>query len=321
MHAVRYLVLGCGAIGGTVAAGRVRDGHEVLVCDADPAVVSAVRADGLRIDGPVEQFTVRPAAISPAELPGQIDMPVLVAVKAHHTGAAAELLAGRLAAGAFAVSLQNGLTAEVLAAALGEDRVVEAVVNFGADVVEPGVVLRGNRATFLIGELDGRLSERARALAGDLAGARATAGILGYTWGKEAYGAMLFATAVSDLPIGEVFADPAYQRLLIAVAGEVLAQAPVPPRPLDGFDPGDLAGSLSRLAEFNRGSAKKYSGIYRDLVVRKRKTEIDEVLRDIRGPIIGKVASIIHDIEAGRRDNERANLDELADFVAGLPAA
>ena len=35
-------MLGCGAIGGTVAAGLVRDGHDVLVCDADPAVVAAI---------------------------------------------------------------------------------------------------------------------------------------------------------------------------------------------------------------------------------------------------------------------------------------
>ena len=39
---MRYVVLGCGAIGGTVAAGLARDGHDVLVSDADPAVVSAV---------------------------------------------------------------------------------------------------------------------------------------------------------------------------------------------------------------------------------------------------------------------------------------
>jgi len=55
-------------------------------------------------------------------------------------------------------------------------------------------------------------------------------------------------------------------------------------------------------------------------VVRKRKTEIDEMLRDIHGPIFNKVARIIHDIEEGRRVNERANLDELAHFVVGLPA-
>jgi 2-dehydropantoate 2-reductase len=108
---------------------------------------------------------------------------------------------------------------------------------------------------------------------------------------------------------------------MIAIAREVLAQAPFRVESFDGFDPADLEGSLDRLVEFNRNSAKQYSGIYRDLVVRKRKTEIDEVLRDVSGPIFARVAEMIHDIEAGRRVNERANLDELADFVAGRPAA
>ena len=56
-------------------------------------------------------------------------------------------------------------------------------------------------------------------------------------------------------------------------------------------------------------------------MVRKRKTEIDEMLRDVNGPIFNKVAEIIHDIEAGDRVNERANLDELAEFVAARQAA
>ena len=145
--------------------------------------------------------------------------------------------------------------------------------------------------------------------------------MLGYLWGKEAYGAMLWAGAVSDLTIAEHLEDPRYRPVMIAIAREVLAQAPVPVESFDGFEPDDLEGSLDRLAAFNRNSAKKYSGIYRDLVVRKRKTEIDEMLRDINGPIFNKVAEIIHDIEDGRRVNTRANLDELAEFVAALPAA
>jgi len=119
---VRYLVLGCGAIGGTVAAGLARDGHDITVCDADPAVVRAVLKRGLRIEGPVEQFTAMVPAIGPADLPDRIDGPVLLAVKAHHTAAAAALLAPRLAPGAFVVSLQNGLNAEVIAAAVGPSR-------------------------------------------------------------------------------------------------------------------------------------------------------------------------------------------------------
>lgn len=88
------MVLGCGAIGGTVAAGLARDGHDVLVSDADPAVVSAVNSDGLRICGPVEEFTAYPRAVGPDALPVVLDHPVLLAVKAHQAAAAAGVLAG-----------------------------------------------------------------------------------------------------------------------------------------------------------------------------------------------------------------------------------
>jgi 2-dehydropantoate 2-reductase len=311
---MRYLVLGCGAIGGTVAAGLVRDGHDVLVCDADPAVVAAIKADGLRIEGPVEQFTARPAAIGPGELPEKIDFPVLVACKQQHTAAAAALLAGRLAGEAFVASLQNGLPSPALAAAAGPGRVVQACVNFGADVIAPGVVMRGNRGTFKIGETDGTLSARVGALAADIADAEATTQVMGFIWGKEAYGAMLFATAVSDLAIHEVFDDPAYHPLLLAVAREVLGQAPVRPLPLDGFDPDDLPGSLPRLADFNRRSAKSHSGIYRDLAVRRRKTETEAILGPLRGFLITRIAELIAAIEAGTRTCSRENLDLLAAY-------
>jgi 2-dehydropantoate 2-reductase len=309
--AVRYVVLGCGAVGGTVAAGLVRDGHDVLACDADPAVVEAIGARGLRIEGPVENFTVQMPIVTPSDLPDRLDCPVLVAVKAHHTAAAAALLAGRICGDGFAVSLQNGLTTQILAAAVGPDRVVEAVVNFGADVTEPGVVLRGNRATFMVGEPDGHLSARARALAADIADAVATGDILGYAWAKLAYSAVLAATAVSDLPIAEVLAEPAYRPLLTELAQQVVAQAPVPPMPLDGFDAGDLPGSLDRLAAFNRASAKTHTGIYRDLVIRHRPTEVPAIFGDLTGPLLPLVVEQVRAIEQGRRSCSRENLDLL----------
>jgi 2-dehydropantoate 2-reductase len=182
--------------------------------------------------------------------------------------------------------------------------------------------MQGNVGTFRVGELDGgRITQRVLDLVEALPYAKPTENVLGFLWGKEAYGAMLWAGAVSDLTIAEHLEDPRYRPVMIAIAREVLAQAPVKVESFDGFDPDDLEGSLDRLAEFNRRSAKQYSGIYRDLVVRKRKTEIDEMLRDVDGPIFSKVAGIIHDIEEGRRVNERANLDELAEFVAALPAS
>jgi 2-dehydropantoate 2-reductase len=153
-------------------------------------------------------------------------------------------------------------------------------------------------------------------LADALPYAVATDNVLGYLWGKEAYGAMLWAGAVSDLSIAETLERPAYRLLMVALAEEVLAQAPVAVESFDGFVPDDLEGSLDRLAVFNRKSAKSHSGIYRDLMVRKRKTEVDEVHKDIQGPIFDRVVEMIHDIEEGRRTCEVRNLDELAAFVA-----
>jgi 2-dehydropantoate 2-reductase len=314
LRAVRYLLVGCGAIGGTVAAGLARDGHEILVCDGDRAVVAAVSERGLRIEGPVEQFSVRVPAVLPSGLPARIDGPVLLAVKSHHTAAAMAQLAPRLGPGGYVVSLQNGLNTQVIADAVGPGRVVEAFVNFGADVTEPGVVLRGNRGTFVIGEPDGRLTERVSALAADIADAVPTADVLGYLWAKQAYGAQLFATAVSDLPIYAVFEDPAYRDLLLALARQVLAQAPVTAMPFDGFDPADLEGSLARLAVFNRGSAKTHTGVYRDLAILHRPTEAPAILGPLTGPLARRVAELVAAIEQGRRTCTRANLDLLAAY-------
>ncbi len=51
--------------------------------------------------------------------------------------------------------------------------------------------------------------------------------ILGYLWSKQAYGAMLFATAVSDLPIADALDEPRYRPLFVRLAEEMLAEAPV----------------------------------------------------------------------------------------------
>ena len=311
---MRYHVIGCGAIGGTVAAGLARDGHDVVIADADPRVVTAIRERGLTISGPVENFTVELPAISPAELPASLTGPVLVAVKAHHTAAAAALLAGRLAGDGHVVSLQNGLNADILAAAAGPGRVIEAFVNFGADVLEPGLVLRGNRGTFVVGEIDGTVTRRVRTLAADIADAAVTTNVLGYLWAKQAYGAMLFATAVSDLAIHEVLGDTAFQPVLLELARQVLAQAPVSPMPFDGFDPADLPGSLARLTEFNRASAKTHSGVYRDLAVLHRPTEVNAILGPLQGALVRQVASLVRAIERGDRACSRGNLELLGAY-------
>lgn len=306
-------IVGAGAIGGTVGAHLIRAGHDVLLCDADPAHVEAINRDGITIEGPVENFTVPARAVLPADLPSSLER-VAVAVKSHHTTQAAELLRDRLTQDGYVVSLQNGLTAGALTSVVGDERLIVSFVNFGADVLAPGRIMQGNIGAFRVGELTGPVTPRVRELVEALPYAEATDNILGYLWGKEAYGAMLYAGAVSDLSIADSLEQPRWRPLMLAIAREVLAQSPVRPEAFDGFDPEDLEGSLDRLVAFNRASAKSHSGIYRDLMVRKRKTEVADLLHDLAGPLTTHVGRIIEAIERGERTCEVANLELMAAY-------
>jgi 2-dehydropantoate 2-reductase len=307
-----YVIVGAGAIGGTVGARLAAAGKRVLLCDADPAHVAAINADGLGIEGPVEELHVRVPAVTPADLPDGLGA-VLLAVKAQDTDEALSAVVPRLLPDGFVVSLQNGVNEPLIATRVGEERTVGAFVNFGADWVAPGRIFLGGRGALYVGELDGRRSDRVERLLADLPDAKATSNILGFLWAKEAYGAMLFATAVSDLSIADALAEPRFRGVFVQLAREVLAAAPVPVEPFDGFDQHDLEGSIDRLVDFNRRSAKTHSGIYRDLMVRRRKTE-KAMLADIDGPLLQRTLELIEEIEEGRRTCEVANLELLAAY-------
>jgi 2-dehydropantoate 2-reductase len=168
-----------------------------------------------------------------------------------------------------------------------------------------------------------------------------TPNIWGYLWGKEAYGAMLFATALTNDSIADALDRSEYRDLYIALAREILTVAralDVTPEPFDGFDPrAYLPGadptlaqqSLDQLVAFNRRSAKTHSGIWRDLAVRRRRTEVDAQIgiivtlgqrAGVAAPLTARLVGLIHDIEEGRRSQSLATLDLLRDLLPD-PAA
>jgi 2-dehydropantoate 2-reductase len=332
---VRLAIVGAGAIGGTLGAYLVRAGHDVTFVDAERAHVEAIRRDGLRITGPLDTFTVQASAFVPDEVEGTFDV-VLLAVKAQATAAATRSLARFLAQDGYVVSFQNGLNELVIAEVVGAARTVGCFVNFGADYLEPGVIHFGGRGALVLGELDGRDTPRLAAL---LAAVRefepnaiATSNIWGYLWAKLAVGSMIFATALTDEGIADCYAMPAYRALFTAIAREVTGVASargVTLESFDGFDPGAfLPGvphevterSLDAMVAFNRRSAKTHSGVWRDLAVRRRRTEVDAQLGPIpalaaeagrEAPLVARIVEMIHEVEEGARERSLANLDEL----------
>lgn len=316
-----------------------RAGHDVTLVDSVSAHVAAIHRSGLRITGPIAEFSFALPAFTPDTLLGTWDT-IILATKAHHTDAAVRALLPHLTDSGCVISAQNGLNELTIAEVVGERRTVGAFVNFGADYLEPGVILYGGRGTVTVGEAFGppasRLSPRALQIRDTWRDfderATATANIFGYLWAKEAYGAMLFATALTNDSIADALARPEYRKLYLALAREILGVAlarGVRPEAFDGFDPaaylpdapaGAASQSLDDLVVHNRKSAKTHSGIWRDLAVRKRPTEVDAQLGivvrlgaeiGVPTPLTARVVALIQEIERGVRTLALENMEAL----------
>jgi len=336
---MRILIWGTGAIGGTLGAHLVRAGHDVTFVDAADDHVRAINASGLSITGPIAEFTVRAPAFTPESIRGEWES-IILATKAHHTENATRSVVPHLARSGYVVSAQNGLNELAISEIVGAERTVGSFVNFGADYMEPGVIHYGGRGAVVIGEIDGSITPRVEAIRDAWLKfderAIVTPNIWGYLWGKEAYGAMLFATALTNDSIADALGRPDFKDLYVALARESLAVATargVTPEAFDGFDPraylptapqGAAERSLDALVVHNRKSAKTHSGIWRDLAVRKRPTEVDAQLgivvrlgreAGVPTPLTARVVELIHDIEAGRRMQSIDTLALLTDTI------
>jgi 2-dehydropantoate 2-reductase len=338
----RCLVWGAGAIGGTLGAYLGRAGHEITFVDSVTEHVDAINRTGLSVTGPVAEFSVPAAAFTPAMVQGQWDT-IILATKAQHTEAATRALLPHLTPGGCVISAQNGLNELTIAPIVSESRTVGAFVNFGADYLEPGVIHFGGRGTVRVGEVFGpaRVTPRIISIRDAWRDfeprAEATENLWGYLWGKEAYGAMLFANALSGDSIADGLARREHRDLYVALAREILAVAAargITPEAFDGFNPaaflpdapaGSADRSLDALVAHNRTSAKTHSGIWRDLTVRKRPTEVDAQLgiivqlggeAGVATPLTARVVELIHDVERGTRPLSLETLNALAAGVA-----
>jgi 2-dehydropantoate 2-reductase len=328
---VSYVIVGAGAIGGTLGHHLARAGHDVTVVDADAEHVRAIREQGIVVRRGDERTAAAVAGAFTPEEPGPERVErVLLAVKAQATGRALDWIAPRLAPDGFVVSLQNGLNEQAIAARVGAERTVGAFVNLFADVIAPGEIRDGGLGALVVGEIDGRDSARVREVVADLQAwgpARATGNVSGYLWSKLGFGAMLVATALADAPMAELI--DRHRGVMYALAGEVYAVAAaegIALEPFDAFDPAPYAGddtaakdaATDALVAWLRTQAKDRSGIWRDIAVRHRPTEVPTHYRPvleragqlgIAVPGLERLVGQIAELEAGAAMSEQRIAD------------
>lgn len=221
-------VIGAGAMGGSFGGLLARAGHDVTLVDTWADHVSAIRENGLMLEGVAgeHRINVRAETAIPEKLSADV---VMVWTDSNHTREAAAAAARALSSDGFAITLQNGIgNVEALVAVLGKARVAGGSSMASAASRGPGRSALTHMGTTTIGELDGKISRRLENLRDALAGAgfdvRVHPDIMAVIWTKFALNCTINALcATTGLRLGEVARVPAMNRLQDRVIDEVLA--------------------------------------------------------------------------------------------------
>jgi 2-dehydropantoate 2-reductase len=262
---------------------------------------------------------------------------VIIAVKGQFTPAALRTVVPLLAPDGVVISMQNGLNEEQIADAIGAERTIGCLVHYGAYYIEPGHIELGNEHEIFFGELDGRITPRLEEITRLMSAvmpSSATDNIWGWKWTKLAYGSFHFAGALLDIPIHEAMQRIEYRPTFGAVVTEAvrvayaLGHTRLPayrtflPGPfLHGYDAAADA-IFDTIAVPEEGTIQYLTGIQRDLMVRKRKTEVDQIPVVVAAKAAGagipvpfhrEVIRQIKEIEDGKRQMGWHNIEELAE--------
>jgi 2-dehydropantoate 2-reductase len=338
----RLLLMGCGSVGGVIAGGLLRTGYDLAIVTHNEAISQAINADGIRFFTPEGQWTVPAVAHTRLdEMSGPFDV-VYLAMKATEVEQAARDAAAYLAPEGYAVTLQNGVVEDRVGEVLGRERVIGALVGWGATMHAPGVYEMTSHGELVVGELDGKETQRTRQLKHTLDDAAPTAlstNIYGVLWSKLTINCFVTTLgAVTGQLLGEMLRQRALRRLALLVSSEVMdvAQAHgISLEPVGGtldlhrlyLPPERRAGGfgfdlLSRHAimllvgtKFRRLKSSMLQSLQRG-----RRTEIDFMNgyvvekgqeKDVPVPINAALTEMVGEIENGTRSIHPDNLTNL----------
>ena len=229
---MKICMLGAGALGSAIGGALATGGSDVTLVDVYQAHVDAVRAKGLRMQIDGTEHTVPIRAVGNCRGLGVADL-VIVLVKSFHTRAAIEAAAPHIVGkDTVVMSLQNGMGHEdILVDVVGCGHVMAGKTYVGGVFLEPGRIIAGTKdKETIIGELDGTVSARSKAIAAEFERASlrtiVSDNIVGTIWDKllinVATGAL---AAITRLTYGDLYRVPEIESCALAAVAEAMAVA------------------------------------------------------------------------------------------------
>lgn len=225
---MRIAIMGSGGLGGYFGARLCAGGSEVHFI-ARGKHLDAIRADGLRIEGPAPMLVSPALATDDPRTVGIVDL-VMVCVKLWDTEATLDQIRPLVGPNTTIVSFQNGvLKDDYLRAKYPGSQIMGGVGYVATTIDRPGVIRQtGPMQRLIFGEFDGSQSERGKAfLAACLAGginAELSTHIRREIWQKYVFLVGLSGTTTTiRKPIGPIRENPQTRAFLLDVMREVVA--------------------------------------------------------------------------------------------------
>jgi len=232
-RAQRVLVVGCGGIGGITAACLSETwsglGVEVVGYSTNREIAEAIRGHGYRLTGTEGTRSVPGQCLT--ELTSEVapfDFIVLAVQPPQVEKAAREALPWLKPDGAM-VCFQNGLCEDRVAKIAGPERVLGAVVAWGASMPEPGLFERTAAGGFSIGRMDGAPDPRLERLAVLLecvGPVTLSENFAGARWSKLAINAAISTLGtIGGDRLGALMVSLTVRRLVLAIMTETVRVA------------------------------------------------------------------------------------------------
>ncbi len=333
----RIAFLGTGAQGASIAADFALAGLDVTFIDQWPDHIEAIRRNGITVNLPTRTINAKAPALhlcQVAEVKKPFDLVVMV-VKAYDTRWAAELIKPVLAPDGLIVGLQNGMTHEDIAAIVGRERTIGAVIEIASNMWEPGITNRQNdhdESWFALGALDPKTQPRVEAVAKLLRNSgrvEVMDDIRSAKWMKLVVNAAeLIPSAIVNLPLNDAARYPGmlevmrlagYEAMAAALADgatimPIIGMPPItsnhPERYVDQIfeevlktfsRPDTLVTSLQDWRKGRRAEVQEVNGWVVDILKSHGKD----------APMNRRVVEIAFEIEAGKRAYDPANAADL----------
>lgn len=225
----RFLVVGCGGIGGTVAASLLHQGLDVTLLTRNVAIRDAINTHGLRTQGELSLGTVQGRAVNRlAEDDDPYDY-VLLCTQPPQVEDAAQSVVDHLARDGAMVVFQNGLIEPRIAKIAGEERVIGGVIAWGASMVEPGIYDRTSAGGFTLGGMNGRVGAKLETLSRVLEAVgpvQLTDNLMGARWSKLAINCAISSMGtIGGDRLGPLLRKRFVRRLALEIMTETVAVA------------------------------------------------------------------------------------------------